>query len=115
MKKLIESFKHAIDGVINTASVEKNLKIHFMIMICVIILGLIVKLSTLEWIICIILFGLVISAELFNTALEKTMDYINRDYDEEIRFIKDASAAAVLVLAIASAVVGVIIFLPKLI
>lgn len=84
-------------------------------MVCVIAAGLAVKLSDMEWIVCIILFGLVISAELFNTALEKTLDYINEEYDEKIKFIKDASAAAVLVLAIASAVTGLIIFIPKLI
>ena len=84
-----------------------------MVIICVIIVGLIVKLSISEWIVCTVLFGLVISAEMFNTALEKTLDYINEDYDEKIRFIKDASAGAVLVLAIASAAIGLIIFIPK--
>ena len=113
MKRLTDSFSHAIEGIINTARVEKNLKIHFMVIICVIIVGLIVKLSISEWIVCTVLFGLVISAEMFNTALEKTLDYINEDYDEEIRFIKDASAGAVLVLAIASAAIGLIIFIPK--
>jgi diacylglycerol kinase (ATP) len=113
--ELIDSFKHAIDGLINTASVEKKLKIHFMAMICVIVLGLIVRLSVFEWIVCIILFGLVISAEIFNTAIEKTMDYINKDHDEDIKFIKDASAGAVLVLAIASAVIGLIIFISKIV
>jgi diacylglycerol kinase (ATP) len=111
---LIESFKHAVEGLINTASVEKNLNIHFMAMFCVIILGIIVKLSEMEWIICIMLFGIVISAEIFNTVLEKTLDYIKDDYDKDIKFIKDASAAAVLVAATASAVIGLMIFLPKL-
>lgn len=82
-------------------------------MIFVIAVGLIVRLSNFEWIICIILFGLILSAELFNTALEKTLDYINEDYSNEIKFIKDASAGAVLVLAIASAIIGLIIFIPK--
>lgn len=113
--KLIDSFKHAIEGLINTASVEKNLKIHFMAMICVIVLGLIVRLTVFEWIVCIILFGLVISAEIFNTAIEKTMDYINEDHDEDIKFIKDASAGAVLVLSIISVVIGLIIFIPKIV
>ena len=84
-----------------------------MVIICVIIVGLIVKLSISEWIVCTVLFGLVISAEMFNTALEKTLDYINENYDEKIRFIKDASAGAVLVLSIASAAIGLIIFIPK--
>lgn len=113
MKRLTDSFSHALEGIINTARVEKNLKIHFIVMVCVIIVGLIVKLTVSEWIICTVLFGLVISAEMFNTALEKTLDYVNEDYDEKIRFIKDASAGAVLVLAIASAAIGLIIFIPK--
>ena len=58
---------------------------------------------------------LVISAELFNTSIEKTLDYIDKEYNNEIRFIKDASAGAVLTLAIASAVIGLIIFIPKLV
>lgn len=114
MKRLTDSFSHALEGIINTISIERNLKIHFMTMVCVIMVGLIVKLSVYEWIVCTVLFGLVISAEMFNTALEKTLDYVNEDYDEKIRFIKDASAGAVLVLAIASAAIGLIIFLPKL-
>ena len=113
MKRLTDSFSHALEGIINTIRVERNLKIHFMVIICVIIVGLIVKLSVYEWIVCIVLFGLVISAEMFNTALEKTLDYINENYDEKIRFIKDASAGAVLVLSIASAAIGLIIFIPK--
>ena len=111
---LIKSFKHAIDGIANTVSTERNLKIHIIIMFCVIALGFAVKLSQMEWIICIILFGLVISAEIFNTALEKTLDYINEDYDDKIKFIKDASAAAVLVIVISSVIIGLMIFLPKL-
>ena len=112
---IIKSFKDAISGIINTIPTERNLKIQVITMIFVIAAGLIVRLSSIEWIICIIIFGLVISAELFNTAIEKTLDYINEDYCDEFKFIKDASAAAVLVLAIASAIIGLIIFVPKLI
>jgi diacylglycerol kinase (ATP) len=112
---IIKSFKDATNGIINTIPTERNLKIQVIAMICVIAVGLIVKLSNFEWIVCIILFGLVISAELINTAIEKTLDYINKEDDERIKFIKDASAGAVLVLAIASVIIGLIIFIPKLI
>ena len=112
---IIKSFKDAVNGIINTVSTERNLKIQVIIMMCVISAGLIVGLSNIEWIICIILFGLVTSAELFNTSIEKTLDYIDKEYNNEIRFIKDASAGAVLTLAIASAVIGLIIFIPKLV
>lgn len=112
---MIKSFRDATNGIGKSIASERNLKIQLTLMICVILMGLIVGLSRFEWIICIMLFGLVISAEMFNTAIEKTLDYINEDYCDEIGFIKDASAGAVLVIAIASAAVGMIIFLPKFI
>ena len=115
MKKLTSSFKFAVDGIVNTTRVEKNLKIQLISMVFVIALGAIVGLSAIEWIICILLFGLVISAEMFNTAIEKTLDYVNEEHDERIKFIKDCSAGSVLIMAIASAVIGLVIFLPKLI
>lgn len=111
MQNIKHSFKNAFEGIINTIKHEKNLKIHLIAMICVIIAGFIFKLSQIEWIICIIMFGLVISAEMFNTALEKTLDYINSEYDPKIKFIKDASAGAVLVLAITSVIIGLVIFI----
>lgn len=112
---MIKSFRDAINGIAKTIPTERNLKIQVIAMILVITLGLMVGLSKFEWIVCIMLFGLVISAEMFNTALEETLNYINDDYCEEIGFIKDASAGAVLIIAIASAVIGMIIFIPKLI
>ncbi|MBQ7928073.1 MAG: diacylglycerol kinase family protein [Methanobrevibacter sp.] len=115
MKQLINSFKHATEGIITTICVEQNVKIQVLAMICTVILGLVLKLSQIEWIICILLFGGVISAEMFNTSLEKTLDYINTEYDEKIKFIKDASAGAVLVLANTSTIIGLIIFIPKII
>lgn len=113
---IINSFRYAIEGIINTAKSERNLRIHFIVMLCVVIFGVIVKLFYLEWAICIILFSLVITAELFNTAFERTLDFVNgTKYSEEVKFIKDASAGAVLVLSVAAAVIGVIIFASKII
>jgi len=58
--------------------------------------------------------GLVWSAELFNTAIEKLCDTFSKDFHPSIKFVKDVSAAAVLISAIAALVVGVIVFLPKI-
>ncbi|WP_407375874.1 diacylglycerol kinase family protein [Methanobrevibacter sp.] len=114
MKSLINSFKFAFEGIVNTVRVERNLKIQVLAMISTVILGVLLKINEFEWIACISLFGLIISAEMFNTAFEKTLDYVNEEYDEKIKFIKDAAAGAVLVLSIASAVIGLIIFIPKI-
>ena len=113
-KKLINSFKYAIEGIISSFRTEQNMKIHVFIMIVVIILGIILKLSASEWIILTIVIALVISAELFNTTIETVVDMITKEKNEKAKLAKDVAAGAVLVLAIGSVVVGLIIFIPKI-
>ncbi len=116
MKKgnLISSFKYALEGIKASFIKERNMKIHVLMMILVIILGIILKLTKLEWIICIILFGLVISAELFNTTIEIVVDMISPEKNKNAKYAKDISAGAVLILAISAMIVGLIIFIPKI-
>ncbi|MBP3596683.1 MAG: diacylglycerol kinase family protein [Clostridia bacterium] len=114
LKKLLLSFKYAITGIVNTIKSERNMKIHICMMILVIIFGIILKLSVLEWIICIILFSLVIAGELFNTAIENVVDIIMPQKNIKAKIAKDAAAGAVLILSIGSAIIGLIIFVPKL-
>ena len=112
--KLTNSFKYAFEGIISSLKTEQNLKIHFLIMILVIIAGIILKISAFEWIVCIILFGLVISFELINTAIETTVDLAMPDKHPKAKLAKDISAGAVLILAITAIIVGLIIFIPKI-
>ena len=113
-KKIINSFKYAIEGFISSFKTERNMKIHVLAMIMVIISGFILKLTKIEWCICIILIVIVISAELFNTAIETIVDMISPEKNEKAKLAKDISAAAVLVLAIGAVIVGALIFLPKI-
>lgn len=113
-KKLVNSFKYAFQGLISSFKTERNMKIHILIMLLVITSGVILKISAMDWIICVILFGIVISAELFNTAIETTVDMITPFRDPKAKLAKDISAGAVLVLAITSIIVGLIIFIPKI-
>ena len=113
-KKLINSFKYAIEGIISSFKTEQNMKIHIFIMILVIILGIVLKLSALEWIILTIVIALVISAELFNTTIETVVDMITKEKNEKAKLAKDVAAGAVLVLAIGSVIIGLIIFIPKI-
>ena len=113
-KKLINSFKYAIEGFISSFKTERNMKIHILGMIIVIILGIIYELNRTEWCICIFAIMLVISSELFNTAIETIVDIISPQRNEKAKLVKDISAAAVLVFAIGSAIIGLIIFLPKI-
>ncbi len=115
MKKLLKSFKYAFEGILTGIKEEQNMKIHITIMTFVIIFGIMLKISKIEWIICIILFGLVISMELINTAIENAVDLITKEKNEQVKIAKDVAAGAVLVSAIASAIIGLIIFVPKII
>ena len=113
--RLDKSFKYAFKGIKTVVLYEKNMHIHVIAAIIVIIMGLKFNISTGEWITCFILFALVFSSEIFNTAIEKCVDYISEDKNQLAAAIKDMSAGAVLVNAIVSAIVGLIIFLPKII
>ncbi len=115
MKKFLRSFKYALEGIFTGLKEEQNMKIHIAIMILVIIFGILLKISKIEWIICIALFGIVISMELINTAIENTVDLITKERNEQAKIAKDVAAGAVLVSAIASAIIGLIIFVPKVI
>lgn len=113
-KNILNSFKYAFDGIKTALKTERNMKIHITIMILVIIAGIILKISKLEWIICVILFTMVILSELFNTAVETVVDMITAQKNEKAKIAKDVSAGAVLISAIGSAIIGLIIFLPKI-
>ena len=114
-KKIINSFKYATNGVFEAFIQERNLKIHVTIMILVILAGIVFKISLSEWIICIILLGFVISLELINTSIETTIDMVMPEKNEKAKIAKDVAAGAVLVSAIVSAIIGLLIFIPKII
>lgn len=113
-KKRLLSFKYALRGIYLLFSEQANAKIHLSVSIVVIITALILKLNTIEF--CLILFCIVmvIAAEAFNSALEYLADRVEPNKDPLIEKSKDLAAAAVLICSIGAAVVGLIIFLPKI-
>lgn len=114
-KRLINSFKYAFSGIVQAYRGEQNLKIHTLIAVVVIIGGFVFRINYVEWLICLILIGLVLMAEFFNTALEYVVDLASPDIHPLAKAAKDTASAGVLVFAIISALIGIIIFLPKII
>ena len=114
LRKRALRFKYAFHGIFLLISREHNAWIHCFAAVCVITAGILVGLSSMEWIVICLCIGLVLSAEAVNSAIEALADRVSPAYDEAIKRTKDLAAGAVLLLAIASAVVGLIIFLPKL-
>lgn len=118
MKKFLMGFKYAFDGIIYVIKSEINMKIHLLAVLLVTICGFVFNISKTSFIICIILFGLVLSAECFNTAIEILNNMVVRMNKDEgyiaAGHSKDVAAGGVLILAICSAIIGLIIFIPKI-
>lgn len=115
LKRLLNSFKYATEGIIYAFKFEQNIIVHSLVAALVIILGLTLKISEYEWLICFILFGLVIATELINTSIEAMVDLICPKKDPLAKIAKDTASGAVLVFASIAAISGLIIFIPKLI
>lgn len=90
------------------------MKIHIFAMVLVIFAGFALEISKAEWIVCVILFGIVIAGEMINTAIETMIDELIPYQNEKAKLAKDIAAGAVLALAIASAIIGTMIFAPKI-
>lgn len=116
MKKdpLYKSFGYAFQGIFNTIRTERNIKIHCAAAILVTIFGIWLQISKTEWMICFILFGLILALELVNTAVEATVDLFTEERKPLAKKAKDAAVGAVLIVAIFAAVIGILIFIPKL-
>jgi diacylglycerol kinase (ATP) len=114
LKKRLNSFKFAFAGIRDLFKTEPNAIIHLAAAIFAVGLGFFFSISKAEW--CFVVFSIVFvfSAEALNTAIEHLTNLVSPDYNELAGKTKDAAAAAVLFAAIGSAIVGLIIFLPKI-
>ena len=114
-KRLINSFKYAFEGIKQAYIGEQNMRIHFFMATLVIVFGFFLKISYIEWLVCLLLIGLVIMAEFINTAVEYVVDLASPKVHPLAKAAKDTASAGVLMMAIISACIGLIIFVPKLI
>ena len=110
LQKFNHSLGNAVAGLFSALRTEKNLRVHIIATAGVILLGLLLKITLYEWIALILIISLVIISELFNTALEISVDYFSPEENAFARKIKDVSAAAVLIAALSSILLGILIF-----
>lgn len=114
IRNFLDGFRNAFAGLAHAFGSEQNLRIHGFIACCVIAAGWFFALAATEWIAVSLCIGLVISAECMNTALERLADRVSLERHPLIKQAKDCSAAAVLVIAMTTAVIGCIVFIPKI-
>ncbi|WP_027963466.1 diacylglycerol kinase family protein [Halalkalibacillus halophilus] len=107
-------FKYAFSGIATALKHEHNIRIHFIITFLTIFTGIWIGLSAIEWLFILIAIGLVLALELVNTVIETITDVLFTSTHETAKRIKDMSAAAVLIAATFASLVGIIIFLPKI-
>lgn len=112
--KRLKSFKYAFNGLRILIKEEHNARIHLFVTIGVLIAGLFFKISINEWIAIIFSVGLVFCLEIINSSLENIADFISPERHEMIKKIKDLSASGVLISALTALIIGLIIFIPKI-
>jgi len=115
IKKRIQSLGYAWAGIKHLIQHEHNARIHIFASILVLIVGYYLNVSAIEWMFLSLAIGFVFSLEIVNTAFEKTADFIMPEQDQHIKTIKDLAAAAVLFASLTTVVIGLIIFVPKII
>lgn len=113
-KNFLEALKNSINGIKYTIKSGRNFKIQLVFAVVAILAGIIFKISMQEWTILTIIIFLVLLAEMVNTAVETIVNMITTEYNENAKNAKDISAGAVTLCALCSIIVGLIIFVPKL-
>jgi diacylglycerol kinase (ATP) len=108
-----QSFKYAFEGISSFFKTQPNAFIHLLFTVIVFIAIFFLNIPLHEIIILVLVIGFVWVAEIFNTVIESIMDHVSPDKHPSVKYIKDVSAAAVLVAALTAAVVGLLIFIPK--
>lgn len=110
----IESLGHAFEGFKHIIKEERNMRSHLFVSVLVILLSIFLPMTAYEWLWVLLVVFLVIIIEIINTTVENLVDLVTLDYNILAKKIKDMAAAAVLFTSFFSVVVGLIIFLPKI-
>lgn len=109
-----KSVRYAFNGALYLCKTESSIKIQLVIALIVTVAGFYFKISTTEWLFQIAMIGLVLSIEGINTAIEYIADFIHPDLHASIGRIKDIAAGAVFIASVASVIVAIIIYYPKI-
>ena len=113
-KRHIRSFYYAGRGLKHVFLNEANFRIHFLIGSLASVLAYLLHFSHIEWVLLVFAIGFVLITEIINSLIEELIDHLVQEHHESARIIKDLGAATVLTAAILSVIVGLFLFLPKI-
>lgn len=114
MRSLLAAFGYAFAGVWYLLRTQRNAQIHCLIGACALALAAVLRVARWEWLVLIVTIALVLAVEGVNTAIEAVVDLVTTQPHPLAKIAKDVAAGTVLICAIASVLVGCLIFLPHL-
>src|SRR5690554_1392789 len=112
--KFSVSFSNALKGIIYCIETEKHMRIHLSFAALAVFLSWFFRVSNIEWLLILFAITLVITLEILNSAIERTIDLYTTEQHPLAQAAKDAAAGAVLVAALCALIIGAVIFLPKI-
>lgn len=107
---IIESFNVAFEGIIHVLRTQRNMRIHFLVAVLVLLAALAVDVSKIELIVLLLSISFVLIAEMVNTAIEAAVDIASTSFDPMAKIAKDIAAGAVLIAAVNALAVGYLVF-----
>jgi diacylglycerol kinase (ATP) len=107
---LLESFNVAFEGIIHVLRTQRNMRLHFLIAVGVLVAALSFDVSRLELVVLLLAIAFVLIAEMVNTAIEAAVDVASTAFDPMAKLAKDIAAGAVLIAAINAVAVGYLVF-----
>lgn len=114
-KRFLNSFKYSFQGFIYAYKYEQSILIHLICSIFSILLGLILNISLLEWVVVLSVLGLLLVVEFINTSIEAAVDMVTLKYNPLAKIAKDSGSAAEFMMMMIAIMIGLYIFLPKII
>ena len=113
-KRIISSIKNSWNGLKVAYKNEQSMYIHLVCTVILLVLSFLLNISLTQWLIIIAIIGLTLVVELINTAIESTVDLVTKEFHPLAKVAKDTASAAEFVLTIASTVIALMIFIPKI-
>lgn len=114
-RRFLNSWKFSIQGLTYAYKYEQSMLIHFVATISAVILGMLLRISAMEWLLIFLSLGVVLAMELINTAIEAVVDMVTLEIHPLAKIAKDCGSAATFVVSILTAVVSLAIYVPRFI
>ena len=114
VRNIIDSFNYAVSGIITAIKTEKSMRLHYIIAVIVLLSSLFFDFTRTEFLLLLFAVSLVVISEMINTAIERTIDLITKEFHPLARLVKDVAAVAVLIATLNSLIVGYLLFFERL-